>query len=534
MLASFFAKLRAGHGQPYRRLCTQLAALVIACGVAAPVAAETVLRTRLNSDILSSDPGTRRDENTDAVILHVVEGLVASRENGSVGPLLAESWTVSQGGRTYTFKLRQGVVFHNGAPLTADDVVWSLRRYLKPETRWRCRLEFAKDGIAQILSITAPNPQTVIITLNRAAPLFLKTLARADCGGTGILQRASVGPNGVWRKPIGTGPFMFGAWQRNQFIDLVRFPRYAALPGPRDGNTGGKHALVDRIRFLVIPDSSAALTALERGSLDILDALAPSDLVLMRGRGDIKLDMAPTLDFYAILFQTNDPLLRDARIRRAIALTLDTAGLTKAVTQGTARPDNSPIPSASPYYGPTETLRRPDLAAARRLLNEAGYHGQPISLITNRRYPQMFDIAVLVQAMAAEAGIDLEIETLDWASQFARYGSGSYQAMSFAVSAKLDPSFNFGLLIGDKTRDPRKVWGSPEAQKLLRQTMETDDPRQRQALFNTLNTAFMREVPAIILFNTTHIAAFRANVTGYKGWPAAQLRLWNVGFSGMR
>ena len=225
-----------------RRWALGLVAGLAALSAGRGADAETVLRARLNSDILSTEPGGRRDENTDAVLMHVVEGLVASREDGSVGPMLAQGWTTSKDGRTYRFTLRSGLVFHNGQPLTADDAVWSIKRYLDPKTHWRCSAEFGDHGIAKVVSVTAPDPRTVVLTLDRPAPLLLKTLARTDCGGTGILSRASIGPDGKWRAPIGTGPFMFGAWKRNQYVDLVRFPRYAALPGPRDGETGGKAA----------------------------------------------------------------------------------------------------------------------------------------------------------------------------------------------------------------------------------------------------------------------------------------------------
>lgn len=496
----------------------------------AGAAAQTVLRASLNSDILSTDPGIRRDENTDAVLLHVVEGLVATREDISVGPLLADHWTVSEDGRTYTFVLRSGVVFHNGAPLTSHAVVWSLRRYLNPAAGWRCLAEFSPGGITRVLSVSAPDPLTVVVELDRPTPLFLTTLARADCGGTGILHPDSVGPDGRWRAPIGTGPFKLAAWKRNEYIDLDRFDRYAARPGPRDGNTGGKDALVDKIRFMIIPDSSAARAALLRGSLDVLDNLAPQELAGLRGKPGIRVQTVPILDLYLIRFQTRDPLLRDERLRRAIALTLDTTALTRAATWGTGKPDNSPVPAASPYFGAVEArLRHPDLREAQRLLQECGYHGQAIELVTNHRYPKMFDAAVLVQAMAARAHINLQIQTLDWAAELARYNSGDYQAMSFAYSARLDPALHFGALIGDKSRNPIKIWDTPRARSLLREAVEASDPAQRQAAFDALQVDFMREVPGIVLFNSGRIAALRANVFGYQGWPAAQQRFWGVG-----
>lgn len=521
--------------QPVRRarLTWAAAAAVIgglvlssASGVAA---AETALRARLNADILSTEPGGRRDANTDDVLAHIVEGLVAYREDGAIAPMLARSWTVTPDGRTYAFKLRSGVSFHNGRPMTADDVVWSIKRYLAPGTHWRCAAEFGDQGIARVVSVTAPDASTVVLTLDRAAPLLLKTLARPDCGQTGVLSPASVGPDGRWRAPIGTGPFMLGAWKRNQYVELVRFPGYTALPGPRDGDAGGKQALVDRVRFLVIPDSSAARAALLRGSLDVIDSLSPPELGGVRGDRRVSLQYAPTADFWLLMFQVRDPLLQDARLRRAIALTIDTAGLTRAITWGTATPDNSPVPAISPYFTATHARLRPvDIAQARRLAAAAGYHGQPIRLMTNRRYPQMFDAAVLIQAMAARAGIRFRIETVDWANQLQHYGSGDYQALVHSFSVRLDPAMDFSLLIGDKRRDPRKVWDSPAARTTLQRAVDSEDDKVRQAAFDALQQDFLQETPAVVLFNATRISAVRANVVGFKEWPAEQQRLWGV------
>ena len=494
--------------------------------------AETILRTRLPSDILSLDPGTLRDDNTDAVEMHMIEGLVASRENGSIGPMLANSWTVSPDGKTYTFLLRHNVHFHNGSLLTSKEVVWSLHRYLKPKTHWRCRADLNSSGMTEITSIDAPDSFTVVLHLSKPAPLFLKTIARAECGGTGILHPDSVNRDGSFRVPIGTGPFMFGEWKRNQFIELKRFPQYSSLPGPRDGNCGGKRALVDKIRFLIIPDASAARIALLHGSLDVLDNMDASDLRAVKENSAIKISLTPAMDSYVLLIETKDPLLADIKLRQALAMCIDVAGLTRVITFGTARPDSSPIPNVSPFHGPIEAqLRRPDLAAARKLVQESNYRGQPIRILTNHRMPQMFDAAVLIQAMAAEAGIHIEIETLDWAAQMSRYTTGDYQIMAFSFSARLDPTFSLAVLIGDKTTEPRKVWDTPEARQLLRASSETSDQAQRQAIFDRLEAMFRNYVPAVELYNSCRIAAVRSNVVGFSGWPSNQTRLWNVGFT---
>lgn len=512
-----------------------LGALLFVSHRAAPREAGSIIRARMNGDIVSSDPGTRRDANTDAVLLHVVEGLVAAREDGSVGPMLASSWTVSPDGRLYRFALRRGIRFHNGAPLTAADVKWSLERYLAPETHWRCKSDFGPGGIARITAIATPDPYTVEVALDRAAPLFLTMLTRLDCGGTGITHRDSVGPDGKWRYPIGTGPFRWAAWRHNQYVELLRYAGYRSLPGKPDGNGGGKQALVDRVRFSVIPDGSAASAALLRGSVDIVDQLAPNELGNIRGSPGIKLESALSSEFYYVLLQTNTPALRDPRLRRALALSLDVTGLTRVATHGTAVANSSPVAVVSPYYGRAEkAVIQRNLPLARALVKASGYKGEPIQLMTSHSPPEMYDDAILVQAMAREAGINIEVVSLDWATQLARYASGDYQASIFGFSARLDPSLTFSLLIGNRATDPRKVWNSPAAIDLLARSIATGDRQQRQALFDRLDGLFRREAPAIALYNTRRVAALRSAVHGFHAWPAQSQRLWNVSVGAAR
>ena len=220
-----------------------LLALGLAAGTAfaqgAPGAGQT-LRIQINSDIRSTDPGGNRDDNTDNVLLHIGEGLVALREDTSVGPMLASKVDTSADGLSYTFTLRDGVKFQNGATLTADDVVWSWQRYLKPGSGWRCLSEFDGKGMTKVLSVEAPNPKTVVFKLDRASALFLTMMARPDCGGAAILHRSSVGADGQWKEPVGTGPYKLKEWKRGQYVELTRFDGYTARAEPRDGLTGGK------------------------------------------------------------------------------------------------------------------------------------------------------------------------------------------------------------------------------------------------------------------------------------------------------
>jgi peptide/nickel transport system substrate-binding protein len=502
-------------------------AAALALSFAGAADAQT-LRARLNSDIRSTDPASSlRDENTDTVVQHMVEGLVAFREDASVAPLLADKVEVSEDGKTYTFTLREGVRFHNGAMLTSEDVLWSWKRYLEADSKWRCKPELS-GGVTKITDIAAKDARTVVFTIERPSALFLVTLARPDCGGSAILHKDSLDVEGKWKAPVGTGPFRFGEWKRDQFIELVRFDGYSKREGARDGFTGGKVAMVERVRFSVIPDPSAGRAGLLSGSLDFT-GISTNEYGDLKNRKDVKVSAGPTAAFAAILLQVKDPILKDVRIRRALALSIDTAEIANAATFGLAKPNNSPVPPGSQWYSKTlATGFKRDLVQAKKLLAEAGYKGETIKLIANKRYSYMFDSAVLVQAMALEAGIKIDVEVQDWASQLDRYTKGDYQAQSFGYSARLDPALSYEVFTGPKATQPRKVWDDPKVEELLRESMRVGDQARRQTIFDELHKKLLEDVPLIVLFQPVEIGAVRANVEGYAGWPAGFARFWGV------
>lgn len=509
-----------------------LALGILALGVlalATPAFADPdTLTIRLSSDIRSTDPGINRDGDTDAVVLHMVEGLVAHREDTSVGLLLARSVEVSPDGLAYTFRLREGLRFHDGTPLAAEDVRFAWNRYMDAKNGWRCRTDFSQGGIAPVAAVEAPDPSTVTFRLDKPSALFLVTLARPDCGGTGIYARSSLNPDGTWRAPVGTGPFRLGEWRRGEYVDLLRNDAYAALPGERDGHTGNKTPEVARVRFLVVPDGATAKAGLFADRIDVLWAVSANDVPEYKARPNLRVRFDPTMELYALLLQTEDPLLKDVRIRRALALSLDVDQIAEAVMPGT-KGSRSVIPTPSAYYGGAQAaMPARDLAAARALLAEAGYKGQPLKLVATKRYQILYEVAVYVQAQAAEAGINLELEVLDWAVELDRYTKGTYQVMSFNYGARLDPTVSFDMVAGPKATQPRKVWDNPEAQALIVRSAQETDKAARQAVFDALEARFRSDVPMINLFSSVEASAARASVEGYKGWALNQPRAWGV------
>ena len=507
-----------------------LAVAMSACSMSMAIAQENVIHVGLNGDIRSTDPGVNRDDNTDAVMMHIVEGLVAFGEDTRIAPLLASAVDISPDGLRYTFTLRDGVRFQNGEVLTADDVLWTWQRYLDPKTQWRCLAEFDGRGAAKVVEVLAPDPKTVEFRLDQANGLFLAAMARTDCAGSGILHPDSLAADGSWRAPIGTGPFTLGTWQKGQYVELERFDGYTPRAEAEvDGYTGNKQAFVDKVRFEVIPDSASAKAALLSGGVDVLPDVTAMDAAQLIQVKNLQVQVSPIMTISGLLFQTRDPLLKDVRIRRAVALSLDYAQMVAALSDGLSQVNNSVIPTASPYYDATAHKGYAyDLDQARRLLKEAGYTGEKIRMLVNKRYPQMFDMGLLSQAMAQAAGLNIEMETLEWGTQLERYQSGSYQMMSFSYSGRFDAAQSYESVIGDKQKEPRKVWDSPQALALLREAQREVDPARRRPLFDQLHTLMLEEVPMVVIYNGTAIGAMGKRVEGYRSWPVAKPRLWGV------
>ena len=457
-------------------------------GLTATAEAATALRVQLPADIRSIDPGVNRDHNTDAVVLHIVEGLVAYGEDAAPKPLLAEKVAISEDGKSYSFTLRQGVKFHNGAEMTSADVVWSWNRYMNPKTDWRCLSEFDGRGLVKVESVTAQDARTVVFQLDKPSALFLTSLARTDCAMTGILHKDSVKADGSFDKPIGTGPFKFADWKRGEFIRLERFADYAALPGKIDGLGGAKRPLVDELRFVVIPDSATAKAALVSGDVDVVPDVANTDVAELK-KATTRFQAVGGVaawDSIGLIIQTRDPVHRPTSSCAGPSRRRSTR--TELVGERSPMVWASPIPRSSrrsrPITGkvqePGRQIRSPRRrrGCSRRPVTRASQ----IVMLANKRYPQSFDAAVIAQQMLKNrSGINLEIEVLEWATQLDRYSKGNYQIQAFPYSGRLDPSLSFESVTGPKDKQPRKLWDDSRGSDAARQVDGGRRPRARTA-----------------------------------------------------
>lgn len=505
-----------------------LASLIFGVAFAATGATATELKTMLTGDPRSFMPGGSPDDNSTTLLQHIYEGLVSWKADGSVAPMLADRIDVSENGKVYTFTLRRGVKFHNGVPLTSKEVVWTWRQFLDQKSGWGCKQYFNGSGVVRLVAVEASGDDQVVFTLEKPAPSFLSQMARSDCGEAGIAHPDSVDADGRWIKPIGTGPFAFASHTTGRNVVLEKFDEYAARSEPMDGYAGEKKALVDKIEWLIITDTSVAKAAIMAGQIDVWGQISPTFAEELRATPGVTLQTSdvPSINTFAI--QTAHAPLDKPALRRAINHALDYEGMVASLTGGYAKVNTSPIPASSRYYGEAQRNSfKFDPENAKKLMAEAGYKGETFKVTTNTNFGDMYDAGVLMQGQLVQQGLNAELDVVDFAAQLPRYNSGDYNVMTFDYSPVLDPALLLDRFIGSKAVNPGKVWDNPRARKLVDRLFATD-PDKRQPLYDEIQRLYMQDAPMVVWSGAVVISAVRDNVKGYKAWEGRRPRFWNV------
>ncbi|MCG8504650.1 MAG: ABC transporter substrate-binding protein [Sphingomonadales bacterium] len=489
---------------------------------------ENEIRVAIGSDIRGTNPGISRDTFTDDVMLHMVEGLLTYRADLSPAPLLADSVSVSEDGRRYVFRLRDDVVFHNGAPLDAATVKWSWERMLDPATNWLCRRWYDGSRGLNLESIDVVDPLTVAFNLSAPDVTFLDRVANIQCMAA-IIHPDSVDDEGNWVAPVGTGPYKLAEWRRGEYILLARHDDYVPLATPRDGLAGARVPNADRIRWMIIPDPASTKAALQSDQVDLAYRLQAADLAEIESIEKIDVHTGESLDWNVLLIQTENETLADVSLRRAIAHAIDVSVLAEVVSSGISTPNPSTVARALGYHTPCHDMGHAhDPALARTLLERSSYDGEPLVLQTNRRFSNMYDNAVLIQGMLAEIGINARLEVLEWTTQLNNYMDGDFQIMTFGYSGRTDPTFSYEAVLGSKQANPAMQWDSPRALDILQRTTTERDRQARAALFCEIHAMMLEDVPMLNLFNHYVIAASSDRIANYRITSLQKPRLWGV------
>ena len=407
---------------------TALRATIIAAAFAASIAtagAQT-LRVGLQSDVDTLDPVQSNNIAARSVFTALCDKLIDVDERLELRPQLATHWSWSADRRSLTMTLRDGVVFHDGAPFDAEAVKANLERALTlPGSRRR----------SEISAITAVVPEDRLrVRIDLSAP-FAPLLAQfTDRAGMMMSPR---GFASAATAPVCSGPFAFTERVVQDRIVVRRFERY----WDRDS------VKLESVVFRPVPDTTVRLLNLRAGSLDLAERVAASDVAAIRTDRALRLVELTGLGFTSIIVnvgngeRARNPLGQDPRLREAFDLAIDRETLNRVAFEGANRAGNQPVPPDSPYYSKAFALRGADIARSKALLAAAGQPALAVRLLVPNT-TEFRAMAEILQAMVAEAGIKLEIEMAELATAAAMMNKGEFQAFLIGWSGRLDPDGN--------------------------------------------------------------------------------------------
>lgn len=504
-----------------RLVSTFLAAAILATAPAAAAQTLTIL--------FPQEPGSLFPHFDLLSLAHEAQDLVFDRlfsvdEQGAYVPeLAAEVPTVGNGGisadgRVYTLRLREGVTWHDGAPVTSADVAFTWRVITDPDLPIPTRTVWQ-----DIVSIDTPDDLTAVVTFGAPNISFL---GQASFAGAFVLPShlldgvADLANAAFHRAPVGNGPFRLAEWQAGSFLRFERNEAYWAGA-----------AQFDSVVIRIVPGGEAQRTILSRGEADLVLQVALTELPFVAGLADYERVSVPTFANWQFWLNNEDPALADVRVRQALVHAIDRATIAETLLGGLSEPDDAVLPIA--HWAHADDVRRYayDPAEAARLLDEAGWTlsgatraqgGQPlvVELINIAGQADRLQVVQAVQAYWRSVGVQAEIREVDAASFVPTLSGGDFQTAYGFFGEGQEPVWN--LWLGTNWQR----YGNQEALDLLRTYAVTIEREARRDLAVAFQRQVAEDVPVIVLAPRPLLAVVRSDLDGYA--PTTTSSLWNV------
>src|SRR3979490_1421855 len=410
------------------RLVATAAALLLS--LQAGVQAQTTLRIGLAEDPDVLDPSIARTYVGRIVFASFCDKLFDIDEKLIIVPQLALSHETSADGKEMTIKLRPGVKFHDGEPFDAEAAKFSLDRHLTMQGSFR------KPELAALDHVDVVDPLTIKLVLKTPfSPLIAQLTDRA--GMMAAPQAAKVGGDKFGQHPVCAGPYKFVERVQQDRMVFEKFPDY----------WNKDHVFIDRVVYLPIVDATVRLPHPQTGALGLIERVLATDIKDVRADSRLKLSTALELGYLSLIINTgNDknkgPLSQSEKVRQALDLSIDREAINQVVFNGEFTPGNQWVSPEHPYYQKAFPVPRRDIARAKALLKESGA-ALPISVdLMVPKGAENEAVAQVIQSMAAEAGFDLQIRLLEFATSFKQAQAGEFQAFLIGWSGPVDPGAN--------------------------------------------------------------------------------------------
>ena len=421
-------------------------------------------------------------------------------------PDLAESWEGNADATEFTFTLRSNVTFHDGTPLTADDVVATFNAILDPATG-----SPARSVLNMIESVESVDPLNVRFGLSVPYADFPTSLAHSNAR---IVSAAALAgpPADLETRPNGTGPFKLESYDSATVTRLVRNENYFIEGRP----------YLDAVEMHLFPDLAAETTNFLSGTTDVMLNVEQADYARIAASSGITALSVPSGRFVNVVMRQDQPPFDDVRVRKALAMSVDRQLLVDIVLEGLGRParDNILSPEFPHYMEPPEVPYDP--AAAKALLAEAGHpDGIKITLVASNRPAIRGQVAIAIKQMALPAGFDIDVESMPHDTYLANvWKKGNFYMAYWGMQPTEDGAFT--LLLTSDAAFEDTAWYNKEFDDLVARGRSTLDPEERAQLYTDAQSLILRDAPYIIPFFQDVLTAHRNNVHGWTVHPLSR------------
>jgi peptide/nickel transport system substrate-binding protein len=488
-------------------------AVALFVSLSAGALAQTTLRIGLAEDPDMLDPTLGRTYVGRIVFAAFCDKLFDIDEKLNIVPQLALSHETSADGKEMTIKLRPNVKFHDGEPFDAEAAKFSLERHLTFPTSFR------KPELATVDHVDVVDPLTIKLVLKTPfSPLIAQLTDRAGMMVSPKAAKAEGDKFGL--HPVCAGPYKFVERVQQDRIVFEKFADY----------WNKDNVFIDKVMFLPIVDATVRLANLKSGGFDLIERVLATDIKDVRADPKLKLSTALELGYFGLTINVaNDKakgaLSQSEKVRQALDLSLDREAIVQVVFNGEFKAGNQWVSPEHPYYQQAFPVRGRDIVKAKALMKEAGVT-LPVSV--DMMVPKGAEneaVAQVMQSMAAEAGFDLKIRVIEFATSFKQAQAGEFQAFLIGWSGRIDPDGNSYVFLHTKAPQNDGGYSNPEADKLMEDARLITDAAQRKALYEKMTKIVLNDEPLIYLYHRKLLIAHTTKLEGYKQMPDGLVRV---------
>ncbi|MCB9945865.1 MAG: ABC transporter substrate-binding protein [Geminicoccaceae bacterium] len=503
-----------------RRLSTSLLALAVMAGAAAGDLHASEIKVGFTLDALTLDPANHRKRETETILRNMYDGVVTRDANMQVVPQLAESFTQVDP-TTWEAKLRSGVTFHDGSPLTAGDVAFTFHRLID-ENAMDGQTSPRKGLLGPLVDVEAVDDSTVRFRLSEPWPILPAMLPFQEVVSKSFTEAA--GPGGLAERENGTGPFRLAEWRKGEAVIMDRYDDYYG--GSTEIPPVGP-ACVERAIFQIIPESSSRVAALLAGDVDIINELPPSDIATVENSDNAKvMTVNGTRSFY-IALNMEKPPFDNVKVREALAHAIDKQLVIDKILNGLAVPIEGILSPDAFAFDPALAGHPYDPDKTASLLEEAGLgDGIDVTMDVEGAFK---DIAEAVASLLTKAGIRTTVQVGEgsqlvdkWRTEGAKVREGDMWFTSWG-NGTLDPYDIFNPVLMTDARGNSSGYANPELDGLLTAASTETDADKRMQLYIQAQDLVQKDVPMVFLWVPQDVYGVSKRVSGWQ--PSADSRI---------